>query len=63
MIAHVGTDVLAKYDADHLMCPALSTDSHLNGAVCLNGALRELAKPKFYFFGCSLKNHVGVVSC
>lgn len=45
-IAYVSTDMLAKYNADRLMCPAPSADSQFNDAVCLNGALRELAKPQ-----------------
>lgn len=48
MIAHVSTDVLAKYNADCLSCSAVSADSHFNGAFCLNGALRELAKPQSF---------------
>lgn len=46
MLVHVSADMLAKYDADRRMCPAPSADSHFNDAVCLNGALRELAKPQ-----------------
>lgn len=48
LIAHVITDMLAKYDADHVMCPALSVASHFNSAVCLHGALRERAKPQSF---------------
>lgn len=55
MTARVSTDTLARPDADGLMDPALSADSHFNGAVCLNGAMRELAKPGVLFLWLQFK--------
>lgn len=44
----VSTDVVPEYDADDLTCPAPGADSRFNAAVCLNGALGEVAKPQSF---------------